>query len=665
MEDGLLINLANNEPHLFQRPGLLAKGSWKKRHVEKRRQKAKESRVDTGNEAQGNPSQIKRDEAPAKAVVVDNDSKDAKVEVHGSTGSKKDSAVISSLYTYNPQAQQGLPPKKRKFEEEVTPSNAPGDRNTFSALGLSEGLCTNLEKLAIVHPTGIQKEVIPLMLSGGNDDIYMQAQTGSGKTLAYLLPVLQHLLQVKITRESGCYAILLAPTRELCRQIHSVLQSFLPHYMVVCMLSGGERKKSEKARLRRGCNIVVATPGRLADHLENTSACDIRQVRWMILDEGDRLMDLGFQETIQKILSAVNLRSNYREWDTPSLPLRRVTVLCSATLREDVEQLRDQSLPKAHFIRGEETVEQMAPTQLQQECIVCPAKLRLVTLVACLQKSFAARQRKVIVFLSCADSVNFTFSVLTRQKSDRTIAPAKEWPSSESDPKSTMNVHRLHGSLAQIDRVKIVQSFIEGDISLLLCTDVAARGLDLPGVDKVVEFDPPFSLDDHLHRVGRTARAGKSGASTIFLLPGLEENYVTRLSTVHTELVHADLVETLKGSFGKRHEEASTEWELQVERWILAQEGCVELARRAFQSHIRAYATHLSAEKGIFNLHDLHLGHLAKSFGLRESPTGMTMVKSRASTRQARMDDVHTNDAKRMKQKMHEHMNAASEFNIG
>jgi len=561
----------------------------------------------------------------------------------------------------------------------------------------------------------------------------------------------------ELSRESGLFAMILAPTRELSKQISNVLESLLSccHWIVGGTVIGGEKKKSEKARLRKGLNILVATPGRLADHLNNTEVLDVSRVRWLVLDEGDRLMELGFEQDIQKIVSVLNLRSRKaQDKPTPGLPERRTTVLCSATIKANVDQLRSIALKDAvsisadpsETITGTEVdgaeIEQAfsAPAQLKQSYAVVPAKQRLVTLVAVLRQTFKRKGSvmKCIVFMSCADSVDFHFEVLTRADAGagekpnekknpsqsrvvpvaklnttgkipqgntisetRTQGPATSIGNAEND----VQLFRLHGSLQQATRTSALKAFSTStQPAILVCTDVASRGLDLPNVDLVIEYDAPFSKDDHLHRVGRTARAGKDGRAMIFLMPGCEEGYVEILKEGKPRnLTRHDADELLQKSFSASTgvvtnndwEQRATDWQIAVERWAADHPRHLEQARRAFQSHIRAYATHVAAERAVFDLQQLHLGHLAKAFALRDKPGSIRVPgqrpgkgvgdktkvdRRRAATAGAKrssrgggeedegMDVPAATDEQDARRKMHAKMRAmsgASEFNLG
>jgi ATP-dependent RNA helicase DDX31/DBP7 len=670
------------------------------------------------------------------------------------SGSGKPGQVISSLFSFNPSA-------KTKFvepgeeQEPAKPSNAPltEEMATFTALGLSRRLAAHLStKMDMKAPTAIQKAAIPEMIKD-DSDAFIQAETGSGKTLAYLLPIVERILamsseEVQVHRDSGLFAIVLAPTRELCKQIATVLEKILrcAPWIVGTTVIGGESKQSEKARLRKGVNILIATPGRLADHLDNTEVLKVSTVRWLVLDEGDRLMELGFEEEIKGIVEKIGRRSlvvdKGNNLDLSVLPKRRVTVLCSATMKMNVQRLGEISLKDAVHIQADPSEEEVAkdkargtegdekafsaPAQLKQAYAVVPAKMRLVTLTAILKRAFARRGSvmKAIVFISCADSVDFHFSLFSRpieaspedaesevkvpeitktELTRDTIAHATSF----SSQANSVVIHKLHGSLAQNIRTATLKAFTESaEPCVMICTDVASRGLDLPNVDYVIEYDPPFSADDHLHRVGRTARAGKDGRALIFLLPGEEEEYVSILASGYRDgkksLTHntaEDLLRKGFGGTGKEWEDRATEWQLEVERWTLESPKYLEMARRGFQSHIRAYATHVAAERHIFNMQTLHLGHLAKAFALRDKPGSikvpglrpakMTKADRSVAARKAKrgevedkapegervrkqkkldldMPTVDGNDAvRRMKKKMKEHMAAANEFNIG
>jgi ATP-dependent RNA helicase DDX31/DBP7 len=280
------------------------------------------------------------------------------------------------------------------------------------------------------------------------------------------------------------------------------------------------------------------------------------------------------------------------------------------------------------------------------------------------------------VFISCADSVDFHFDMLTSEidgvseKKKEVVEEEEEEQdtddASETKPKKaktkaipqadptkltvtdavspilstkthSVTAYRLHGSLQQSIRTSTLAHFTKNkEPSILIATDVASRGLDLPNVDLVVEFDPAFAREDHLHRIGRTARAGRDGRACIFLMPGCEEGYVDVLKSdrkdteagVHISRQDADDILNrglvMSGVMEKNaYMDKATDLQLAIERWALASPSRLEAARRAYQSHIRAYATHVADERKYFDIKSLHLGHLAKAFALRERPSGM------------------------------------------
>ncbi|CUM64194.1 uncharacterized protein PRCAT00001788001 [Priceomyces carsonii] len=690
-DDGMLLNFSVSDKSvskpLSNKNVKVTGGRWKDRRKlqlslqGRGRQKKKDKEASGVNSIPVKPSLTERvpgssnnSESKRGFEGPDSSSKRRHKEVRGEFGGKNNT-YVSSLFTSNGPI-SSLLPTSQKEGDSLGPSNAPlKDSSSFLGLGLNEKLSNHLkEVLRFTTPTKIQSTVIPKILSD-KCDLILQAQTGSGKTLSIALPIIHRLMQVEkhpITRTSGLLAIILTPTRELATQIYGVLESLTRccHQIVPGIVIGGEKKKSEKARIRKGVNILVATPGRLADHLENTKTLDVSQLRWLVLDEGDRLVELGFEETITKITDIITEKSLIREtrhsWE--SLPNKRINILCSATM-QNVEKLGNMVLNDPEVVSAEKNDGSsngldlhQAPDQLIQNIVVVPPKLRLVTLVAelkILSSSSLVRKQKSMIFFSCSDSVDFHFSVFTRGGStlgkdfgkDEKVGKenAKELVTMRTAPVIAHNVafYKLHGSLSQKERIDTLQGFIQSrfEHSILLCTDVASRGLDLPHISTVIEYDAPFAIEDHLHRIGRSARAGNEGSALLFLLPGPEEEYVDKkVKSVHPHSANINIIsysELLKNGFGslevtkddskknapRRHEgdwdTHATTWHLDVERWLLEDHEAHSQSVQAFTSHIRAYATHLSSERAFFNVKRLHFGHLAKSFGLRDTPKAL------------------------------------------
>lgn len=716
-DDGLLLNFAPSDGLEAKKQKLYSKptgGRWKDRRKLQlslqgrgRRQKSVKpdvSQVSGANSITVDEGRLKRmrdsesgnsSGASGERGDIEKPKRIRHSEGRGEHGGKNNS-YVSSLFTSNEKSKTLVEDPKEQEQPEPTyaPSNAPlKDATSFEGLGLNEKLRAHLsDHLRFLAPTKVQRSTIPSLLYA-KSDLFIKAQTGSGKTLAFLLPIVHKLMQEKkyeINRHSGTFAMVIAPTRELANQIYSVLETLsrCHHNIVPGIVIGGEKKKSEKARIRKGVNILVGTPGRLADHIENTSALDLSQLRWLILDEGDRLIELGFEETITKITTAITessrIHDTVNKWQ--GLPTKRVNVLCSATMQENVQKLGNMLLDNPEMITVdsakhlEGTVsfdddednakdvsltprENMtAPDQLVQKVLVVPPKLRLVTLNALfksLTKNYTDLKRSM-VFFSCSDSVNYHFDIftrdgklLTKKKNDETnktelqeISPTQEQTESEEFNPSVLTapmisedtvIFKLHGSMTQHDRTSTLNGFIKTHFTtkkhaILFCTDVASRGLDLPDISDVIEYDPPFTIEDHLHRIGRSARVGKEGNAYMFLLPGIEEGYIDdKLSQVHSKgslrvegydkILKAGYKDENDGDRTKtKWDVHATTWHLNIERWLLEDKAVHDKAALAFTSHVRAYATHLASERQYFNVKQLHLGHLAKAFGLRENP---------------------------------------------
>ncbi|KAJ2030958.1 ATP-dependent RNA helicase dbp7 [Coemansia sp. S610] len=719
----------------------------------------------------------------AKPAAKAASAKPATTQLSGQAGKQ----VVSSLFTKNPEI-PSLPAADVSQEHKVS-SNAVIDTSSFSGIGLDTDMVSYLEaKMEITKPTAIQQNAIPVLIGHqalaaprvadtyGKDsdafdverevradspehDVFIQAATGSGKTLTYLLPIMHRLLQATATavtgappsRELGTFAIVLTPTRELAQQVYETAQTLVhmpiskesgkkSHWMVPGIVIGGDKKQSEKGRLRKGVTILACTPGRLLDHLENTKSFMVDNLRWLVLDEADRLLELGFEETLTKILALLDEKAKQRVrvlgrrsmTTAPALPKRRINVLCSATLRDNVKKLANESLVNPKYINAkriyddveqaaeearpgkskraasnDEDTEAMAiddddvddeeenfsvPSQLVQKAVIVPAKLRLVTLVAQLKNTFRKQPTsKIIVFLSCKDSVDFMYFLLAHggyepeaeveadatdelaqelfrnmddsinnnsdddedndegsgaksssAKPDRRYGKAdKGGPTLKEDeivldssvfPGAKM--YRLHGSMQQKRRTETFSAFSKSrHASILFTTDVAARGLDLPNVTSIIQFDPPSDVASYLHRVGRTARLGRVGEAILFLLPS-ESAYLALLQEKGLRPSDESMESVLKLMAKSEGVRKAAEWQLRagdiqamLERFVVVNVTASGLAKQAYLSSIRAYATHISAERHIFHVRSLHFGHLAKAFALRETPNQVAMGK--------------------------------------
>ncbi|XP_068617070.1 ATP-dependent DNA helicase DDX31 [Brachionichthys hirsutus] len=542
----------------------------------------------------------------------------------------RSSIKTSSLFKHNPDIPQISRPAVSQVKEEIFTSDS------FSDFELHAHLVATLNKvLNISRVTSVQKQTIPVLLSGR--DAVVRSQTGSGKTLSYAIPVVQSLqaLQPKVSRSDGPLAVVIVPTRELAQQTFQTFQKLLKPFtsIVPGVLMGGEKRKSEKARLRKGINILISTPGRLVDHIKHTLCIAFSAVRWLVLDEADRTLDLGFEKDLTVILNSLNATGPSRQ-----------NVLLSATLTNGVTRLGDICLrdPVSIHASGSASSDLVTPADrsatgqsesfavpeaLNQFVVVVPSKIRLVCLAAfILDKCQFARDNKLIVFVSSCEVAEFLRSI---------FSSVLAGPSTNRKPR--LSFLRLHGNMKQEERSEVFQQFSAASSGVLICTDVAARGLDLPGVTWIVQYTPPTAAAEYVHRVGRTARIGGRGSSLIFLAP-TETAFVNELANHNISLSEMKLLDILSSLMmddaykgrGKYHSqdqetrERATVLQTDLENFVHSDVRSVQTAKRALQSFLRAYAAYPAHLKHIFHIRFLHLGHTAKSFGLRDAPAGLS-----------------------------------------
>lgn len=505
---------------------------------------------------------------------------------------------------------------------------------SFEDLPLSKSLVHNMHTLNFTKPTYVQQRVIPLL--GEGKDVLVNAPTGSGKTLAYVAPIVNELSQTtpKINRSDGTYALIIAPTRELCLQVNDVLSMLVRRcvWVVGGAVHGGENRDKEKAKLRKGISILVATPGRLLDHLENTNAFNISNLTWLVLDEADRLLDLGFEKKVAKIVHLIDERSQCIS--------TRKTALLSATMHAGIGRLAALSLRNPMYIGMDQIDKQNIfdiPKTLRQSYLEVPAKLRLVVLAALL-KSKMKKPCKAVIFMSNCDSVEFYHAIFQ--------GGAWEHSAKERLLPIDIPVLKLHGNMVQRDRTETLVTYTKASSGVLLCTDVASRGLDFPEVTLIVQFDPPGEAEDYVHRVGRTARLGRAGEAVLFLTPE-EIGYLEHLrshgvSNIQSQAAYALVDGALsmdRSSAGlplERHHGAFA-LQKQLMSTVASDKRLTRMATDAFRSFIRAYATHSGELKGVFHPKRLHLGHVAHSFALNQRPgvVGKSSHKEEAKRKKA------------------------------
>lgn len=345
------------------------------------------------------------------------------------------------------------------------PSPNEDSPKTFRDLGILEPLCEACDSLGYKTPTPIQAQSIPLAMQGR--DLIGLAETGSGKTAAFVLPILQALMN----QPQPLHSLIIAPTRELAQQISHVVEALGAVVSVRCtLLIGGVDMVSQAIALGKKPHVVVATPGRLLDHLQNTKRFSLRQLKYLVLDEADRLLDLDFGPVLDKLLRL--------------LP-RRTTYLFSATMSSKVESLQRASL--SNPVRVSAATKSQTVSTLLQSYTFMPHKNKDVHLVHILNERAG---QTAIIFTRTINETQ-RISIMLRTLGFPAIP--------------------IHGQLSQSARLAAMNKFRAKFQTMLIATDVAARGLDIPSVDLILNYDLPHDSETYIHRVGRTARAGKSG----------------------------------------------------------------------------------------------------------------------------------------------------------
>lgn len=338
----------------------------------------------------------------------------------------------------------------------------------FTDLGLPESLIRALEKSGYEEPTPVQQATIPLIQEGG--DVMATSQTGTGKTAGFVLPMLERLAQTQ-DKNHKVRALIITPTRELAAQVHASIEKYGCYTeLKSTVVFGGVNINPQKKILRQGVGILVATPGRLLD-LHGQKAVDLRQVEYFVLDEADRMLDMGFIHDIRRVCDLI--------------PKKRQTLMFSATFSPDI-----RSLAKAMLFKPEEV--DMAPRNstidLVEQVVHPVDKKQKSDLLAYLIGS--QQWQQVIVFSRTKHGANKLVKQLD---------------------KAGINAAAIHGNKSQGARTKALQQFKDGKLTALVATDIAARGIDIRSLGHVVNYDLPNVPEDYVHRIGRTGRAGSTG----------------------------------------------------------------------------------------------------------------------------------------------------------
>ncbi|KAI4457419.1 rna helicase [Holotrichia oblita] len=578
---------------------------------------------------------------------------------------------------------------------------ATSDRQ-FNNLDIHRHLVSNLEKIDFKTLTNVQEKAIPIVMSGKN--CLIRSQTGSGKTLAYAVPILDALQSIspRIKRTDGVQALIVLPTRELALQTHELFNKINVNISMDCdgHLCGGENRKSEKDRLRKGINILIGTPGRLLDHALHTSCFNLSKIRCLVLDEADRLLDMGFRKDVISLVEQIDKAKSNSEYDPmamiknqtksnntessgddeESLPILkdvnskdRQTILLSATLNKDVSELANFAMKNHVYIdalvdqgnstsTSGETQDFIIPNTVKQEFMITFVKHRLFTLSALIVAK-SKQNSKLFVFMASSHMVEFHYDLFTKylrnMPKDRSVVKRSDYKGDkviefeddvleddEGEDEIVVDTEffKLHGSMDQKIRKQVFTAFRKAKKGVLICTDVAARGLDVPEADCIIQYTPPQSDKDYLHRVGRTGRAGKHGSAIIFLTHE-EQEYVSHLREYKVFLSNRDPNEYLKHLCELMDqpnlEEAATALQRYFESKIandkeLRKSACfgkcfyflffIDYPFSAYSTWSRFYNSYPTKLRRIFNFKNVNLGHYVTSFALTITPTEVAQI---------------------------------------
>lgn len=444
-------------------------------------------------------------------------------------------------------------------------------KTTFASLEgkVNANLLKAVQGLGFTTMTEIQAKSIDPLLEG--KDVLASAKTGSGKTLAFLLPAIELLHKLNWKQHNGTGVIIVSPTRELSMQTYGVLSELLEgSNLTYGLVMGGSNRSAEKDKLAKGVSILVATPGRLLDHLQNTDNFLVRNMKCLIIDEADRILDIGFEIEMQQVLR--------------HLPKQRQSMLFSATHSPKVDELVKLALHSNPVrVSVHEKAEEATVEGLQQGYIVAPSDKRLLLLFTFLKKN---KTKKVMVFFSSCNSVKFHHELLNY---------------------IDIPCMSIHGKQKQQKRTTTFFQFCQAETGILLCTDVAARGLDIPAVDWIVQYDPTDEPREYIHRVGRTARGTNGSGKALLVLRPEELGFLRYLKAAKVTLNEFEF------SWSKVANIQS-----QLENLISKNYYLNKSAKEAYKCYLRAYDSH--SLKDIFDVTNMDLTAVSKSFGFSVPP---------------------------------------------
>lgn len=551
------------------------------RKREKRKLKLTSQKTDSNPEPEKDIEALNNEKEAKKRVVQDGDTngKVPKKKLKKVKEELKEEPVEVKSEEESSDDSQDEQDTKEDDSEKKSNNDLPGSSlclgilsdQKFTALEgtVCEPTLLGIKDMGFVTMTEIQAKAIPPLLEGR--DLVGAAKTGSGKTLAFLIPAIDLIYKLKFKPRNGTGVIILSPTRELSMQTFGVLMELMKyHHHTYGLVMGGANRSTEAQKLSKGINILVATPGRLLDHLQNTPDFLYKNLQCLVIDEADRILEIGFEEEVKQIIKL--------------LPKRRQTMLFSATQTKKTEALTSLALKhEPVYVGVDDHREQATVDSLEQGYIVCPSEKRMMVLFTFLKKN---RKKKVMVFFSTCMSVKYHHELFNY---------------------IDLPVMSIHGKQQQTKRTTTFFQFCNAESGILLCTDVAARGLDIPAVDWIVQYDPPDDPKEYIHRVGRTARGlGTSGHALLFLRPE-ELGFLRYLKQSRVTLNEFEF------SWNK-----VADIQLQLEKLISRNYFLNQSAKEAFKSYLRAYDSHHL--KTIFDIDTIDLAKASKSFGFNVPP---------------------------------------------
>lgn len=524
--------------------------------------------------------------APAAELATSQAAADTNGAVEPPTTDAQDASLQQIPHVQ--EAEKQLPNKKAKkngsgsIEMEKHEAVVSGIMSSigFDSLEISDQTTKAIAEMGYQQMTEVQARTIPQLLTGR--DVLGAAKTGSGKTLAFLIPSLELLHRAKFMPRNGTGVIVISPTRELAMQIYSVAQDLMKHHSQTHgLVMGGANRRSEADKLVKGVSLLVSTPGRLLDHLQNTTGFIYRNLACLVIDEADRILEIGFEEEMRQIIKL--------------LPRDRQTMLFSATQTTKVEDLARLSFKRTPLYVGIDDQGSTSTREgLEQGYCVVPSAQRFLLLFTFLKKNL---NKKVMVFFSSCNSVKYHAELLNY---------------------IDIPVTDIHGKQKQQRRTTAYFEFCQAEKGILLCTDVAARGLDIPAVDWIIQYDPPDDPKEYIHRVGRTAR-GKSGKGRALLLLLPEElGFLPYLKAAKVPLNEYEFPTSKLANV-----------QSQLEKLVEKNYYLHQSAKDAYRAYLLSYNSHQL--KSIFNVHTLDLKAVGKSFGFTAPPRVTLNLESKAS----------------------------------